>query len=106
LTPVGLVLRSCYVRRFPRRSTGKTTLLNRILSEHHGRRIAVIENELGEMPVDQVLLRHHSAPMATLAGGCLCCQVKGALAPVLKNLWFASQSVYIKKTDKARIFFR
>lgn len=33
--------------------SGKTTLLNRILSENHGRRIAVIENEFGEVGVDR-----------------------------------------------------
>lgn len=33
--------------------SGKTTLLNRILTEEHGKRIAVIENEFGEVGVDQ-----------------------------------------------------
>tara|TARA_E500000331_G_scaffold116108_1_gene113390 strand:- start:1447 stop:1677 length:231 start_codon:yes stop_codon:yes gene_type:complete len=36
--------------------SGKTTLLNRILSEHHGKRIAVIENEFGEVGIDQGLV--------------------------------------------------
>jgi G3E family GTPase len=36
--------------------SGKTTLLNRILSEHHGKRIAVIENEFGEVGVDSQLV--------------------------------------------------
>ena len=36
--------------------SGKTTLLNRILKEHHGRRIAVIENEFGEAGIDNELL--------------------------------------------------
>lgn len=35
---------------------GKTTLLNRILTAHHGQRIAVIENELGEIGIDQALV--------------------------------------------------
>jgi G3E family GTPase len=35
---------------------GKTTLLNRILAEKHGKRIAVIENEFGEVGVDQELV--------------------------------------------------
>ena len=34
--------------------SGKTTLLNRILTEEHGKRIAVIENEFGEVGIDQV----------------------------------------------------
>ena len=37
---------------------GKTTLLNRILTENHGQRIAVIENEFGEIGVDQLSLIH------------------------------------------------
>ena len=36
--------------------SGKTTLLNRILSEEHGKRIAVIENEYGEVGMDQALV--------------------------------------------------
>jgi G3E family GTPase len=36
--------------------SGKTTLLNRILSEKHGKRIAVIENEFGEVGVDHQLV--------------------------------------------------
>ena len=36
--------------------SGKTTLLNRILSEQHGKRIAVIENEFGEVGIDQALV--------------------------------------------------
>ena len=36
--------------------SGKTTLLNRILSEEHGKRIAVIENEYGEVGIDQALV--------------------------------------------------
>ena len=36
--------------------SGKTTLLNRILTEEHGKRIAVIENEFGEVGIDQGLV--------------------------------------------------
>ena len=36
--------------------SGKTTLLNKILSEEHGKRIAVIENEFGEVGIDQALV--------------------------------------------------
>ena len=44
--------------------SGKTTLLNRILNEQHGKRIAVIENEFGEVGIDQALvlfwIAHHN----------------------------------------------
>ena len=36
--------------------SGKTTLVNYILSENHGKRIAVIENEFGEIGIDDALV--------------------------------------------------
>jgi G3E family GTPase len=67
--------------------SGKTTLLNRLLTD--GIKTAVIINEFGSTPVDQDLLKDQSIPMTVLSGGCLCCQIKGTLAPTLKNLWMA-----------------
>lgn len=74
--------------------SGKTTLLNRLLQ--HAPKSAVIINEFGSTPIDQQLLREHNVPMSVLAGGCLCCQVRGSLTPVLKNLRMAWDA----KTDK------
>lgn len=70
--------------------SGKTTLLNRLLS--HAPKSAVIINEFGIAPIDQQLLRDHKVPLSTLVGGCLCCQVKGSLTPLLKNLRMAWDS--------------
>jgi G3E family GTPase len=70
--------------------SGKTTLLNRLLS--HVPKSAVIINEFGIVPIDQQLLRDHKVPLSTLVGGCLCCQVKGSLTPLLKNLRMAWES--------------
>jgi G3E family GTPase len=67
--------------------SGKTTLLNRLLREWP--RSAVLINEFGAVPVDQSLIEADGIPLMTLAGGCLCCQVRGALAPVLKNIRMA-----------------
>jgi G3E family GTPase len=67
--------------------SGKTTLLNRLLNGLP--RSAVIINEFGATPIDQQLLREHNIPLSTLSGGCLCCEVRDALAPVLKNLRLA-----------------
>ncbi|MGZ5802245.1 MAG: GTP-binding protein, partial [Burkholderiaceae bacterium] len=63
--------------------SGKTTLLNRLLN--HEPKSAVIINEFGATPIDQQLLREHKVPLSTLVGGCLCCQVRGSLTPLLKN---------------------
>ena len=67
--------------------SGKTTLLNRLLAK--GPQTAVIINEFGSTPVDQRLLETQDMPLMTLAGGCLCCQIRGTLAPALRNLWLA-----------------
>ena len=67
--------------------SGKTTLLQRILSEAHGQRIAVIENEYGEVGIDHELLKSvTSEEIVELANGCLCCSIRGDLVRVLRDL--------------------
>jgi G3E family GTPase len=65
---------------------GKTTLLNRILTEQHGRRIAVIENEFGEVGVDNQLVIQADEEIFALNNGCLCCTVRGDLLRILGRL--------------------
>jgi G3E family GTPase len=65
---------------------GKTTLLNRILSEKHGRRIAVIENEFGEVGVDHQLVIGAEEEIFETSNGCICCTVRGDLIRVLGQL--------------------
>ena len=65
--------------------SGKTTLLNHLL--RHLPLTAVVMNEFGEVGLDHQLLEETRGPLALLSGGCLCCQVQGALAPTLKNLY-------------------
>jgi G3E family GTPase len=65
---------------------GKTTLLNRILTEHHGQRIAVIENEFGEIGIDQALVIKADEEIFEMNNGCICCTVRGDLIRVLGNL--------------------
>lgn len=67
--------------------SGKTTLANRILREPHGQRIAVIENEFGEVGVDaELLTRTGEETIIQLANGCLCCSVRGDLAKALQEI--------------------
>jgi G3E family GTPase len=66
--------------------SGKTTLLNRILSEQHGQRIAIIENEFGEVGVDQALVINADEEIFEMNNGCICCTVRGDLIRVLGNL--------------------
>jgi G3E family GTPase len=65
---------------------GKTTLLNRILTENHGKRIAVIENEFGEVGVDQELVIGADEEVFEMNNGCICCTVRGDLIRILGSL--------------------
>lgn len=64
---------------------GKTTLINRVLAAADGRRLAVVENELGEESIDGELLADR-AELIEIAGGCLCCTVQGQLHCILARL--------------------
>jgi G3E family GTPase len=67
---------------------GKTTLLKRILSEPHGERIAVIENEFGEESIDNELLFGDTQErIIEMNNGCICCTVRGDLIEMLDRLW-------------------
>jgi G3E family GTPase len=71
---------------------GKTTLLNRILTEKHGLRIAVIENEFGEVGIDHELVISTDEELFEMNNGCICCTVRGDLIRILGNL--------LKRRDK------
>jgi G3E family GTPase len=71
--------------------SGKTTLLNRILEANHGRRIAVIENEFGEVGIDDKLVKGGSVAdedetIIEMNNGCICCTIRGDLITGLKKL--------------------
>ncbi len=65
---------------------GKTTLVNRILSERHGERIAVVVNEFGDVPIDGRLVVSADDEIVELANGCICCTVRGDLTRSLSAL--------------------
>ena len=54
---------------------GKTSALNRMLAARHGRRIAVLVNELGRIAIDGRLILGRGGDVLELAGGCVCCKV-------------------------------
>ncbi|WP_439618822.1 CobW family GTP-binding protein [Shinella sp.] len=68
--------------------SGKTTLLNYILTERHGHRIAVIENEFGEVDVDSDLVLASDEEIFQMQNGCICCfvDVRNDLVDVMKKL--------------------
>jgi G3E family GTPase len=61
---------------------GKTTALNRLLAAPHGRRIAVLVNELGRISIDTQLIVGTGGDVLELAGGCVCCKVD-----IKNDLW-------------------
>jgi len=67
---------------------GKTTLLNHILTENHGHRIAVIENEFGEVDVDSDLVVASEEEIFQMQNGCICClvDVRNDLLAILRKL--------------------
>lgn len=67
---------------------GKTTLLNYILREQHGKRIAVIENEFGEVNIDAELVVSSTDEVYEMTNGCICCvtSVRADVVDVLRKL--------------------
>lgn len=65
---------------------GKTTLMNRILSEQHGRRYAVIVNEFGELGIDNDLIIGADEEVFEMNNGCICCTVRGDLIRIISGL--------------------
>lgn len=65
---------------------GKTTLLRHILNADHGYKIAVIENEFGEVPIDDALIGERASTITTLSNGCICCTRANELADALLDL--------------------
>jgi G3E family GTPase len=65
--------------------SGKTTLLKRVLSESHGQKIAVIENEFGEENIDTDILRTESKEqIVQMSNGCICCTIREDLRETLQ----------------------
>ncbi|WP_158784550.1 GTPase [Pantoea sp. BAV 3049] len=76
---------------------GKTTLLRHILDEQHGYQIAVIENEFGEVPLDDQLVGDRATQLRTLSNGCICCTRSGELEETLLDL--------LDELDKGEVSF-
>jgi G3E family GTPase len=67
--------------------SGKTTLLKRVLSEQHGQKIAVIENEFGEENIDtDILVADTNEQIIQMSNGCVCCTIREDLRSTLADL--------------------
>ncbi|BAQ63017.1 putative metal chaperone [Geminocystis sp. NIES-3708] len=71
---------------------GKTTLLNHILTHEHGKKVAVIVNEFGEVGIDNQLVISTDEEIFEMNNGCICCTVRGDLMRIIGNL--------LKRRDK------
>ena len=67
--------------------SGKTTLLKRVLTEAHGQKIAVIENEFGEENIDNdILVSDNKEQIVQMSNGCICCTIREDLRATLADL--------------------
>ena len=73
--------------------SGKTTLLNFVLKARHGYKYAIIENEVGQIGIDNQLLKtanataaHTTEQVVLLDNGCLCCTVRSDLVEAVKQI--------------------
>lgn len=80
MTPISVTLLTGFL------GAGKTTLLRHILNEEHGFKIAVIENEFGEVSVDDQLIGDRATQIKTLTNGCICCSRSNELEDALLDL--------------------
>jgi len=65
---------------------GKTTLINAVLAQAHGRRLAVLVNDFGALCIDAALISARNATTIALANGCVCCTLVNGLAQALLDV--------------------
>ena len=65
---------------------GKTTLINELLSQDHGRRLAVLVNDFGAVNVDAALITEHRGQTVSLKNGCVCCSIADELGDALDHV--------------------
>lgn len=91
MTPIAVTVLTGFL------GAGKTTLLQQMLHGQQDYKIAVIENEFGEMPVDNQLIGDRATRITTLSNGCICCSRSGELEAALLDL--------LDGYDKGEVFF-
>ncbi len=80
MEPIPVTLISGYL------GAGKTTLVNQMLRQADGTRIAVLVNEFGELPIDEDLIEARDDEMIAIAGGCICCSFGSDLTAALQQM--------------------
>lgn len=80
MTPIAVTVLTGFL------GAGKTTLLRHILHTQQDEKIAVIENEFGETPIDSQLIGDRATRITTLSNGCICCTRSSELEDALLDL--------------------
>ncbi|MYG97928.1 MAG: GTP-binding protein [Acidimicrobiaceae bacterium] len=65
---------------------GKTTLINELLAQGHGRRLAVLVNDFGAVDIDSALIAEHTGRTVSLKNGCVCCSIADELGDALDRV--------------------
>ncbi|MCY4665793.1 MAG: GTP-binding protein [Acidimicrobiaceae bacterium] len=65
---------------------GKTTLINELLAQDHGRRLAVLVNDFGAVNIDAALIAEHTGQTVSLKNGCVCCSIVDELGDALDEV--------------------
>lgn len=85
---------------------GKTTLmlqLSRGLAKGGARKVALVVNEIGEIPVDGKIIEESGMQVKDIGGGCICCEVAATFAKTLYRLYkdFRPEHVLVEPTGVA-----
>ena len=67
--------------------SGKTTFVNYLLKEDHGHKFAIIENEFGEVGIDDGLVLQSEEEIIEMMNGCICCTVREDLIDTIKKTY-------------------
>lgn len=86
--------------------SGKTTLLlrlSRTLADDRGFKVALVVNEIGEIPVDGKVMEESGMKVKDIGGGCICCEVASTFARTLTQLYrdFSPDIVLVEPTGVA-----
>lgn len=73
--------------------SGKTTLLNHIIKSRPEKKFAIIENEFGEIPIDNELVVTNEEDLFTLKNGCICCSLQSDILDILIRLAARKQPI-------------
>ncbi|MGL4740991.1 MAG: CobW family GTP-binding protein [Sarcina sp.] len=85
---------------------GKTTLIKKLIAEElYKEKIAIIENEYGEVAIDGSLLKDEKVEVREISSGCICCNIKGDFKESIKSIVdeYNSERIIIEPTGVAKL---